>query len=203
VSRVRSTSANTSPTIDGFTAPGWERVRDAFAATFARHGETGAAVCVYHAGEPVADLAAGVADLDSGRPYTRRMLQPFMSVSKGILAIAASMLADRKVIDLDAPVARYWPEFAQAGKEAIPVRWLLTHQAGLAALDRPLARDELLSSASDSTCPPPTGRLAAPVPSAPSASAAAAPGRSPKPDSPSPTSRSSCSTSAPTRARRR
>ena len=142
---MRDISPNTSLTIDGFTAPGWERVRDAFAANFARHGETGAAVCVYRAGEPVVELAAGVADPSSGRPYTRRTLQPFMSVSKGILAIAVSMLADRKVIDLDAPVARYWPGFARAGKEAVPVRWLLTHQAGLAALDRPLARDELLS----------------------------------------------------------
>ena len=68
-----------------------------------------------------------------------------MSVSKGILAIAANMLAQQRVIDLDAPVARYWPEFAQADKEAIPVRWLLTHQAGLAALDRPLSRGELLA----------------------------------------------------------
>jgi CubicO group peptidase (beta-lactamase class C family) len=68
-----------------------------------------------------------------------------MSVSKGILAIAASMLADQGALDFDTPVARYWPEFAQAGKEAIPVRWLLTHQAGLAALDQPLSRAELLS----------------------------------------------------------
>jgi CubicO group peptidase (beta-lactamase class C family) len=135
----------TSLTIDGFTAVGWERVRDAFADNFARHGEAGAAVCVYSDGRPVADLAAGLADPGEGRPYTRATRQPFMSVSKGILAIAASMLADRGLIDLDAPVARYWPEFARAGKEAIPVRWLLTHQAGLAALDRPLSRDELLS----------------------------------------------------------
>ena len=55
------------------------------------------------------------------------------------------MLADRHLIDFDAPVVRYWPEFGQAGKQAIPVRWLLTHQAGLAALDRPMSREELLS----------------------------------------------------------
>ena len=68
-----------------------------------------------------------------------------MSVSKGVVAIAVNMLADRQIIDLDAPVATYWPEFAQAGKQGIPVRWLLTHQAGLAALDRPLTLDELLA----------------------------------------------------------
>lgn len=142
---MRATSSNIELAIDGFTVPGWEGVRDAFADNFARHREIGAAVCVYHAGQPVADLAAGVADPATDRPYTRLTLQPFMSVSKGILAIAASMLADWKVIDFDAPVARYWPEFAQAGKQALPVRWLLTHQAGLAALDRPLSREELLS----------------------------------------------------------
>jgi CubicO group peptidase (beta-lactamase class C family) len=140
-----NTSPDTPPAIDGFTAPGWEGVRDAFTGNFARHGEIGAAVCVYHAGQPVADLAAGLADPAAGRPYTRQTMQPFMSVSKGIVAIAANMLADRQVIDLDAPVARYWPEFGRAGKETIPVRWLLTHQAGLAALDRPLSRAELLS----------------------------------------------------------
>ena len=132
-----------TPDIDGFTAPGWEAVRDAFAGTFARHGEAGAAVCVYQDGQPVADLAAGVTA--DGRPYTRETIQPFMSVSKGIVAIAANMLADQGVLDPDAPVARYWPEFARAGKQTIPVRWLLTHQAGLAALDRRLSRAELLS----------------------------------------------------------
>ena len=133
----------TGPDIDGFTAPGWDDVRDAFADTFARHGEAGAAVCVYQGGQPVVDLAAGVTA--AGRPYTRETIQPFLSVSKGIVAIAANMLADQGVLDLDAPVARYWPEFARAGKETIPVRWLLTHQAGLAALDQSLSRAELLS----------------------------------------------------------
>jgi CubicO group peptidase (beta-lactamase class C family) len=134
-----------SLTIDGFTARGWDGVRDAFAANFARHGEAGAAVCVYQHGRPVADLAAGLADREMGRPYTRDTIQPLMSVSKGILAIAANMLADQGVLDLDAPVARYWPEFAQAGKATIPVRWLLTHQAGLAALDRPLPIRDVVS----------------------------------------------------------
>jgi CubicO group peptidase (beta-lactamase class C family) len=129
--------------IDGFTRPGWEAVRDAFAGTFARHGEAGAAICVYHGGQPVVDLAAGLTA--DGRPYTRTTIQPFMSVSKGIVAITANMLADQGMLDLDAPVARYWPEFARAGKETILVRWLLTHQAGLAALDRRLSRAELLS----------------------------------------------------------
>jgi len=131
--------------VDGYAAPGWGGVLDAFAENFARHGESGAAVCVYHDGRPVVDLAAGTADPAIGRAYTRDTLQPIMSVSKGIVAIAVNMLADRQVIDLDLPVACYWPEFAQAGKQDIPVRWLLTHQAGLAAIDRQLSLAELLS----------------------------------------------------------
>jgi CubicO group peptidase (beta-lactamase class C family) len=119
-------------------------VADALADTVAVAGG-GAAVCVYQAGQPVADLAAGIAGPAAGRAYTPGTLQPFMSVSKGIVAIAVNMLADTGVLDLDAPVARYWPEFAQAGKQDIPVRWLLTHQAGLAALDRPVPVGELLA----------------------------------------------------------
>ena len=131
--------------VDGFTAPGWGGVQDAFAENFARRGDSGAAVCVYHDGRPVVDLAAGTADTASGQAYTRDTVQPIMSVSKSIVAIAVNMLADRQVIDLDLPVARYWPEFARAGKQDIPVRWLLTHQAGLAAIDRRLSLAELLS----------------------------------------------------------
>ena len=134
-----------SATIEGFAAPGWGGVADAFTDTLAVSGAGGAGVCVYQAGQPVADLAAGVADPATGRAYTPGTLQPFMSVSKGIVAIAANMLADQGMLDLDAPVARYWPEFAQADKQDIPVRWLLTHQAGLAALDRPVSVGELLS----------------------------------------------------------
>jgi len=129
--------------VAGFVAPGWDRVREAFGENFAL-GEIGAAVCVYHDGRPVVELAAGKVDPSTGRPYTLETLQPIMSVSKGIVAIAINMLADRDLIDLDAPVSNYWPEFAQAGKHDIPVRWLLTHQAGLAALDRRVSLTELL-----------------------------------------------------------
>jgi CubicO group peptidase (beta-lactamase class C family) len=131
--------------VDGFTATGWGGVADAFAENFACRGEAGAAVCVYYDGQPVVDLAAGTADPDTGRPYTRETLQPIMSVSKGIVAIAINILADRDMLDLDAPVALYWPEFARAGKQDIPVRWLLTHQAGLAAVDRQFTLAEVLS----------------------------------------------------------
>ncbi|MER8046085.1 serine hydrolase domain-containing protein [Streptomyces sp. NPDC094032] len=125
-------------TIDGEVAPGFEPVREAFAANFTQHGDIGAAVCVYWHGRPVVDLWGGVADVDTGRPWTRDTLQLVYSATKGATATAAHMLVERGMVDLDAPVAKYWPEFAANGKADIPVRWLQSHQAGLVALDEPL-----------------------------------------------------------------
>ncbi|MFC9434057.1 serine hydrolase domain-containing protein [Nocardia sp. NPDC057030] len=132
-------------TIDGTVAPGFEPVRDAFAANFADQGDVGAAVCVYRDGRPVVDLWGGLADPDAGRPWARDTLQLVYSATKGVVAAAAHLLVQRGLLELDAPVARYWPEFAAAGKEQIPVRWLLTHQAGLAALDQPVPLDDALA----------------------------------------------------------
>ena len=74
----------------------------------------GAALAVYHQGKLVVDLAAGLRDRASGEPYTRDILQPVFSVTKGITAVAANMLADRGALDLNAPVCSYWPEFGAA-----------------------------------------------------------------------------------------
>ena len=133
------------PVVEGTVARGFQRVREVFQTSFEKGDEVGAAVAVYHAGRPVVDLWGGLADATRGRSWQRETLVPVYSCSKGVVAIAANMLADRGVIDLDAPVAKYWPEFASAGKQSIPVRWLLTHQAGLAAIDRPITYQELLS----------------------------------------------------------
>ncbi|GAA2579097.1 serine hydrolase domain-containing protein [Streptomyces lienomycini] len=132
-------------TINGEVAPGFEPVREAFAANFTQHGDIGAAVCVYWHGRPVVDLWGGVADVDTGRPWTRDTLQLVYSATKGATATAAHMLVERGMLDLDAPVAKYWPEFAANGKADIPVRWLLSHQAGLIALDQPLPLVEALA----------------------------------------------------------
>lgn len=132
-------------TIDGEVAAGFEPVREAFAANFADHGDIGAAVCVYRDGRPVVDLWGGVADPDSGRPWGRDTLQLVYSATKGATAAAAHLLAQRGELDLDAPVAEYWPEFAANGKADIPVRWLLSHQAGLVALDQPVPLAEALA----------------------------------------------------------
>jgi CubicO group peptidase (beta-lactamase class C family) len=92
----------------------------------------------------VVDLAGGLRDHVSGEHYSRETLQPVFSATKGITALAANMLADRRQLDLDAPVASYWPEFARADKSEIPVRWLLTHQSGVLGLDRTISLEQLL-----------------------------------------------------------
>ena len=132
-------------TIHGEVAAGFEPVREAFAANFAQHGDIGAAVCVYQYGQPVVDLWGGVADPETSRPWTRDTLQLVYSATKGATATAAHMLAERGALDLDAPVAKYWPEFAANGKAGIPVRWLLSNQAGLITVDQPVPLHEALA----------------------------------------------------------
>lgn len=130
------------PEIGGETAPGFEGVREAFAANLAGGQEVGAAVGVYLHGRKVVDLWGGIADPESGHPWKRDTLQVVYSTTKAITATCALLLAQRGQLDLDAPVATYWPEFAANGKGHIPVRWQLTHQAGLPAIDQPITPTE-------------------------------------------------------------
>ena len=137
------TTSPTTTKIEGFCAPGFEAVRDAFAAAFAAGEEVGAAVAVVVDGEPVVDLWAGHADQTRTVPWTRDTLVNVYSTTKGMTALCAQRLADEGALDLDAPVARYWPEFAAAGKGDVPVRWLLSHRAGLPAVRDLLPREAL------------------------------------------------------------
>jgi CubicO group peptidase (beta-lactamase class C family) len=132
--------------VHGEVAAGFERVVDAFAQNFEELGEVGAAYTLYVGGRAVVDIWGGVRDERSGAPYDAETLQVVFSSTKGAAAACVHLLAQRGEIELDAPVARYWPEFGGSGKEAIPVRWLLSHQAGLATLDARLTRDEALSA---------------------------------------------------------
>lgn len=131
-------TATTTVAIDGTCEPRFKRVRDAFAENFAEQGEVGATVAVTVRGKPVVDLWAGHADAARTRPWTRDTIVNIASTTKGLTAICALRLVDRGLLDLDAPVAKYWPEFAQAGKAAIPVHQLLSHRAGLPAIEEPL-----------------------------------------------------------------
>ncbi len=120
--------------IHGHCAKGFEAVRDTLAASFARGEEVGAAVAVDVAGENVVDLWAGNADLEGVRPWQRDTIANVYSTTKGVTAILALRLVEQGRLDLDAAVSRYWPEFAQAGKDRIPVRDLLNHRCGLPAV---------------------------------------------------------------------
>ncbi|MEV1166903.1 serine hydrolase domain-containing protein [Nonomuraea sp. NPDC049784] len=133
------------PEIGGDTAPGFEAVREAFAADLAGEQETGAAVSVYLHGRKVVDLWGGIADPGTGRPWERDTLQLVYSTTKAVTATCALLLSQRGELDLDAPVVECWPEFAANGKGRIPVRWLLTHQAGLPAIDHPITPEEAIA----------------------------------------------------------
>jgi CubicO group peptidase (beta-lactamase class C family) len=132
-----------SDTITGLVEPGFEAVRDAFADNFEQDRELGAAFCAHVDGRKVVDLYGGSFDRAGTRPYGPDALQLVFSTTKGATAICANLLAQRGLLDMDAPVSMYWPEFAQADKGSMPVRFLLCHQAGVPAIDRRLTPEEL------------------------------------------------------------
>ena len=107
----------TDTLITGDCEAAFANLRDVFAGSFSpdqEHPEVGASVCVYLKGRKVLDLWGGYCDRDRTRPWQRDTIVNMMSVGKGILALCTHILVDRGQLDLDAPVARYWPEFAQA-----------------------------------------------------------------------------------------
>ncbi|MFC9155746.1 serine hydrolase domain-containing protein [Streptomyces bauhiniae] len=128
--------------VNGTVAEGFEPVAEAFAANFARLGERGAAVAVYRDGHRVVDLWAGTRDVDGSAPWERGTAQIVRSATKGVAAAALLLLHQRGLLDLDAPVGTYWPEFKAAGKERALVRDVLAHRAGVPVLDRPLTPAE-------------------------------------------------------------
>ena len=126
--------------IHGFVSSGYEGVRDAFAENFSRRREIGAACCVYHKGEKVVDLWGGVRNKATGEPWEEDTMALVYSATKGMAAITLAIAHSRGWLDYDELVCKYWPEFAQNGKEKITVRQLLAHQAGLFAFDEPVDR---------------------------------------------------------------
>ena len=130
--------------VGGHVEPGFEGVLDAFANNFEEYDEIGATYAFYLEGTQVVDLWGGVR-ADTGAPYDGDTLQVVFSATKGASAACAHLLAQRGELDIDAPVVTYWPEFGQSGKEHIPVRWLLSHQAGLATFDAVLSHEEALA----------------------------------------------------------
>jgi len=136
-------SLSTTSTVNGSVAPGFEQVRVEFERNFAERGEIGAAVAVYWHGEKVVDLWGGRRTPEDDAPWQEDTMVVVMSTTKGLAAMTLALANARGWLDYDAPIASYWPEFAQNGKAAITVRQLLGHEAGLVLLDETLTLEKL------------------------------------------------------------
>jgi len=121
--------------LEGTCHPAFAGVRDALERNMAHGEEVGCAVCITLEGETVVDLWAGYRDAARIQPWQRGTITGLRSVVKSMAALCALRLVQNGVLELDAPVAKYWPEFAQNGKAAITVRMLLAHQASLPYAD--------------------------------------------------------------------
>jgi CubicO group peptidase (beta-lactamase class C family) len=138
-----STATLDQVAIEGHVSRGFEAVRDAFAENFVRRRELGGACCAYKWGEKVVDLWGGVRNKETGAPWERDTMVVVNSATKGLAAMTLALAHSRGWLDYEERVARYWPEFAQHGKERITVRQLLAHQAGLFAIDEPVDRRDV------------------------------------------------------------
>ena len=127
--------------IEGTCEPRFKRVKEIFADSFEHGIEVGASVAAMVDGKTVFDLWGGYADKAKTRPWTRDTLVNVWSTTKGITSICAHRLVDQGSSTLMRPWSKYWPEFAQAGKDKIPVNFLLSHRAGLPAVRKQLPSD--------------------------------------------------------------
>jgi CubicO group peptidase (beta-lactamase class C family) len=129
--------------VHGTVAPGFEEVRVELVRNFAERGEIGAAVAAYWRGEKVVDLWGGRRTPNADAPWEEDTMTVVFSTTKGLSAMTLALAHSRGWLDYDAPIARYWPEFAQNGKAAITVRQLLGHEAGLVFVDEHLTLEKL------------------------------------------------------------
>ena len=129
--------------VDGTCESQFEGVRTALSASLDSGADVGASVAVFLHGEPVVDIWGGTVDEAASAPWVEDTLVNVWSMTKTMTFVCALMLADRGELDFSAPVARYWPEFAAAGKEAVEVRHLMAHTAGLPGWDVPMQPEDL------------------------------------------------------------
>lgn len=134
-------TASTQNAVEGYVSRGFEPVREAFVDNFTQRGELGGACCVYQRGENVVDLWGGLRNKQTGDAWEADTMVIVYSASKGLAAMTLAIAHSRGWLNYEERVAHYWPEFAQHGKEAITVRQLLAHQAGLFALDERIDRN--------------------------------------------------------------
>lgn len=132
--------------IHGYCDPHFKSVKKVFKANFEHGLECGASFAATINGKFVVDIWGGHMDETKTMPWEKNTIAPVASTTKIMTAICLHILVDRGKIDVNAPVAKYWPEFAQAGKEKLPVRYILSHTAGLAGFDEPLKVEDLLDS---------------------------------------------------------
>ncbi len=127
-----------SGAVSGFVEPGFDAVREAFIQNFTRRKDLGAACCIYHHGGKVVDLWGGLRNRATGEPWEEETMVGVFSTAKGLAGLAMALAHSRGLFDYEEHVCAYWPEFAQDGKEKVTVRQLLSHQAGLFAIDAPV-----------------------------------------------------------------
>jgi CubicO group peptidase (beta-lactamase class C family) len=129
--------------VEGFALDRFASVRDVFEANLAKGSDVGASFCATRDGETVVDLWGGFADEARTRPWEKNTIVNVYSTTKTMTALTALLLADRGELDFDAPVARYWPEFAANGKAGVKVSHLMSHSAGLSGWKEPISKDDL------------------------------------------------------------
>ena len=139
--RLSPTGAKPRVSVNGSVAAGFEPVRQVFADNFTRRRELGGACCAYYRGRKVVDLWGGIRNKKTGEPWEEDTMVIIYSATKGLAAMTMALAHSRGWLDFERTVASYWPEFAQHGKDAVTVRQLLAHQAGLFALDEPVTRE--------------------------------------------------------------
>lgn len=138
-------SASAPVPVQGYVKAGLEAVRAAFQENFTSGQEIGASFAVYRDGVPLVDLWGGSANKERTVPVTNRTLYTLMSTTKGLAAVCIAMLVDRGKLDYEAPVVRYWPQFGAAGKAAITVGQLMSHQAGLVSTRTPVSQEQIFA----------------------------------------------------------
>ncbi len=129
--------------INGICDQRFELVRETFARHFSTGEDIGASFAVFQDGKPVVDIWAGFADAAKTRPWEKDTIVCVFSTTKIMATLCVHILADRGMIDYDAPVAKYWPEFAQSGKEHVLVRHILSHTSGVATYPEQVTIDDL------------------------------------------------------------
>jgi CubicO group peptidase (beta-lactamase class C family) len=129
--------------IHGYCDPEFTPVKEVFEEHFETGKELGAGIAVTLDGRSVVDLWGGYADPERRRPWEKDTLVNVYSTTKGIAATCIHRLVDQGLLDLDRKVSHYWPEFGRSGKEDIRVRLLLSHEAGLPAIDEPLSPEAI------------------------------------------------------------